>query len=85
MTTTEVPKKKKQLFLVNLKEEFNTKLSLPSLSSMHKFILHILQDTYPPTHIQRQQNFSVERTFFRVPIESLYGLCYLEVPDVRTF
>jgi len=31
--TTEVPKKK-QLFLINHKEEFNTKLSLPSLSGM---------------------------------------------------
>jgi hypothetical protein len=55
-----------------------------------KFILHFLQDTHTHTHththtyIQRQQNFSVEKTFLRVLIESLCGLYCLKAPKVRT-
>jgi len=66
--------------------------TIPSIAFRHaKFILHFLQDTHThtrtrtDTHIQRQQNFSVKRTFLRVLIESLYVLYCLEVPEVRTF
>lgn len=62
--------------------------TISSIAFRHaKFILNFLQDTHTNTHahIQRQQNFSIERTFLRVLIESLYGLHCLEVPDVRTF